>query len=619
MAQTLETGNIITAADFTAATESKKIAIKNGNNAWLSEKTEYEMQCLASSGTLTSNEVFLWEPAGDGQFYLKKLCAAPEEGYVYLTDNKTTQGANSATTSTLGIGSKDKALKFTAIHPTSSGLDQYYYSATDNDNLVRFYNSDNNNWINCENSGETASFRETRGKGAYTAHYIYDMSAYYLLKTTIQKDDVTTTEYTLHKEGDVITVPAYDGYTNNYTPTTKDATDTQEITVIYTEEAPEPIEYALYHPSGTNMTAAELMEVTEPTYIAIKGLADKNKEYWNYVSGETNTSTEYFKQNAIFVWEPVTDGESGSYYLRKVGNGYMQSSNPGTYAETTEGAAVFTAVKPVEVASGANGELQFNKDTKSTTLIANAGGADNIVRFVTCGKWLNIGDRLTSSQAPAFNNGYGTFTIYQICELEGFDESINITIKNTGDEDYATFYSNAPTQMPEGVTAYTITEAGIANGYISLNEIANNTTIPANTGVILKTTVEADEEIAITVVGDDIAPLTTNLLKGSVENKDITEEAYVLGNVDGIGLYKAKMTDGVWLNNAGKAYLPASAIPASAQASNGFRFGEGTTGIEDVKTENRNVKTIYDLTGRRVETISAPGIYIVGGRKVLVK
>ena len=45
----------------------------------------------------------------------------------------------------------------------------------------------------------------------------------------------------------------------------------------------------------------------------------------------------------------------------------------------------------------------------------------------------------------------------------------------------------------------------------------------------------------------------------------------------------------------------------------------GVTGIEDVKDENGNVKTIYDLTGRRVESITTPGIYIVGGKKVLVK
>ena len=45
----------------------------------------------------------------------------------------------------------------------------------------------------------------------------------------------------------------------------------------------------------------------------------------------------------------------------------------------------------------------------------------------------------------------------------------------------------------------------------------------------------------------------------------------------------------------------------------------GVTGIEDVKGENGKVKTIFDLTGRRIETITAPGIYIVDSKKVLVK
>ena len=41
------------------------------------------------------------------------------------------------------------------------------------------------------------------------------------------------------------------------------------------------------------------------------------------------------------------------------------------------------------------------------------------------------------------------------------------------------------------------------------------------------------------------------------------------------------------------------------------------TGIENV--ENVEVKAIYDLTGRKIETITKAGIYIVNGKKVLVK
>ncbi len=43
------------------------------------------------------------------------------------------------------------------------------------------------------------------------------------------------------------------------------------------------------------------------------------------------------------------------------------------------------------------------------------------------------------------------------------------------------------------------------------------------------------------------------------------------------------------------------------------------TAIDEVKGENGKVKVIYDLTGRRVDAITAPGIYIVNGKKTLVK
>ena len=174
-------------------------------------------------------------------------------------------------------------------------------------------------------------------------------------------------------------------------------------------------------------------------------------------------------------------------------------------------------------ASGANGEGQFNRDANSDGFIAAAGGYDYIVRLVTNGKWLNIGDRLTSAQAPAFNNGYGTFTIYQICELKGFEANINVTIKNTGDVDYATFYSNAPVQMPEGVTAYYVKEDGINNGYITL--VADEDGIIAgNTGVILSTTADADAEVALTVLGANEATENGNLLKGTAEDEIIIKE-----------------------------------------------------------------------------------------------
>ena len=43
------------------------------------------------------------------------------------------------------------------------------------------------------------------------------------------------------------------------------------------------------------------------------------------------------------------------------------------------------------------------------------------------------------------------------------------------------------------------------------------------------------------------------------------------------------------------------------------------TGIEEVLENSNDTKVIYDLTGRRINEITVPGIYIVNGKKVMVK
>ena len=87
---------------------------------------------------------------------------------------------------------------------------------------------------------------------------------------------------------------------------------------------------------------------------------------------------------------------------------------------------------------------------------------------------------------------------------------------------------------------------------------------------------------------------------------------------DGVGFYNAANGENTteFYNNAFKAYLEMPASQGTA-AFYGFDWA-GTTGIEGVEVENE-VKAIFDLTGRRVEAITAPGIYIVNGKKVLVK
>ena len=185
---------------------------------------------------------------------------------------------------------------------------------------------------------------------------------------------------------------------------------------------------------------------------------------------------------------------------------------------------------------------------------------------------------------------------------------------------YATFYAPVAVTVPAGVTAHTIT---IDGDYVVLSENSLEV-IPKNTGVVLAG--QGSHNFAITTT----ETTATSALRGTAAATYFTTDAYLLGyddiTEDGVdnkeayfGLASKNLQDNTsWKNGSHKAYLPA---PANSEGvkSYSFRFGEGTTGINEVKGENGEVKAIFDLTGRRVEAITAPGIYIVNGKKVLVK
>ena len=210
------------------------------------------------------------------------------------------------------------------------------------------------------------------------------------------------------------------------------------------------------------------------------------------------------------------------------------------------------------------------------------------------------------------NDGGSSFFL-----TEYVDEDVTVNVSEAG---WATKYFAESVHVPAGVNAYII--AGAEDGWITKSQIAEGEVIPANTGVLLENA--GEHKFAKTVSYN--YTLAGNLLNGSVENTYVEGEAYVLANDSetGIGFYLAKLNKDAegnegathFLNNAGKAYL---VLPAASETVAFYGLDwDGTTGIEGVEVENE-VKAIFDLTGRRVEAITAPGIYIVNGKKVLVK
>ena len=193
---------------------------------------------------------------------------------------------------------------------------------------------------------------------------------------------------------------------------------------------------------------------------------------------------------------------------------------------------------------------------------------------------------------------------------------------------YATLYLGYAAEIPAGVEVYTAN--AVEDDRLKMQPVEG--VIPANTGVIVKA---AAGTYTFNNADDAVAAIEGNLFKGSLKDETVKvasgKAAYVLSMVDGeVGMYRAELTGHSFLNNANKAYLLLDSnnlgvydeewdTSAGGQLSNGYRFDfGGITGIENVKGESGEVKTIYDLSGRAVENPSK-GLYIINGKKVLVK
>ena len=209
---------------------------------------------------------------------------------------------------------------------------------------------------------------------------------------------------------------------------------------------------------------------------------------------------------------------------------------------------------------------------------------------------------------------------YSYAELLAATKALNEAIAavvymlNVTETGYATLYLDRSAVIPD---------LGDDNGVYIVNEVNDNYAImekvtgvlPAETGVVVKA--NSGSYKFVYTIEDGNADFNKGLMNGSVNDENVEGDVYVLDVVDGVvGLYKAEMAGGVWLNNANNAYLPK---PVGADAAYyTFRFDADTpTGVENVEFRNGK-EEIYDLTGRRVNALER-GIYITGGKKILVK
>ena len=186
---------------------------------------------------------------------------------------------------------------------------------------------------------------------------------------------------------------------------------------------------------------------------------------------------------------------------------------------------------------------------------------------------------------------------------------------------YATYCS--PHKLDFSETGITVYKAKVNGNSVKLTEVTGGI-VPANTGVILYKDVDAATTIAVPVTTTD-ATITDNELVGTTVRTLVAKQSgdnfnYILQNgQDGI-VFNMATAEGAYMP-ANRAYLSTAYDASAVGARLMVVFDEGdTTGIDTVNSEKVTANSVaYDLQGRRVVNPKKGGLYIVNGKKVVVK
>ena len=220
--------------------------------------------------------------------------------------------------------------------------------------------------------------------------------------------------------------------------------------------------------------------------------------------------------------------------------------------------------------------------------------------------------------------------------LKGYINQMNEAAKHAvladfTKSEYITVYSDMALMVPENVEAAVVV-ADEANGIRTDYRYALGNVIPAQTGVLLKGT--RGDARYLREAEDEQATPADNLLHGTQNDETTFVEgagkyyklSYDKATGTEIGFYWGAPDGGAFTNKGGKAFL---ALPAKLNAAQlaGFSLFDlshgAITGIGTITTATSATFNAYDLNGRHVNAQSAnelaPGIYIVNGKKVIIK
>jgi len=278
-----------------------------------------------------------------------------------------------------------------------------------------------------------------------------------------------------------------------------------------------------------------------------------------------------------------------------------------------DGTNYWSATSGTKVESGHN-YLQGSSTVKSCSRAAITIDADSHAATIK----FDDADRHTLSY-NANNGGTSLFACYALKEQDVYlfrqIEAVEI-----GSHGISSFSSTHNLDFSNTVIKpYTASDA--ASGVVTLSPVP--TVVPARTGVMLRGT--AGTKSNVPVINETTATVDANLLRPVFNGESVAASAngeyrYLFGTMGSETAFFRLDTD--YTARANRCYLQTSSdVSPQEQEAKGIALQFAENGATSVRQTGATVpqKGIFTLSGQRLGSITHPGIYIVDGRKTVVK
>lgn len=287
--------------------------------------------------------------------------------------------------------------------------------------------------------------------------------------------------------------------------------------------------------------------------------------------------------------------------------GYVLQTKDGKYNYCTESASTWTTTTTKGTANNHPMTISFNSSSDISLQIHTY-----YVRYNESNHWFHF---YTSGYEPVYlYKRQGMPGVYSL----GKSKSVTITTAK-----YATYCSDEGLDFSG--TGAKVYKAKVTGSSVKLTEITGGI-VPANTGVMVYKDVAATENLSVPVTLTD-ATVTDNELVGITEETTVPWTAdgkynYILQKQTGDETPKFYKATGKKLV-ANRAYLSTTYDVASGRGLDIVFEGEeeedDVTGVASVARPQTTNNHCYDLQGRKVIWPTQKGLYIVNGKKYVVK